>query len=191
MKEEIELLKKKIFNLESDLEDTSTKKLNFERDIRRLEEKNKDLNQKVEDLLEDIEESELLRANEKRSLNRMKINLEEQKKIVRKQEGEIIQLEMKLDEIKSHDKILLKERNDYSDSKFSLEGKLRTLEQKNNQNKKEYLEILQVKEDLEVKILELEETILKYKKTGSENQMDMVFLKKILLLAGKGLIFLT
>ena len=53
------------------------------------------------------------------------------------------------------------------------------------------MEILQVKEDLEVKILELEETILKYKKTGSENQMDMVFLKKILLLAGKGLIFLT
>ena len=58
------------------------------------------------------------------------------------------------------------------------------MEQKNNKSKKEYLEILQTKEEMELRIMEMEETISSLKKSGSKNQMDMVFLKKVMHLAG-------
>lgn len=185
LKHELEDAKKRIFGLESELEDTSRKKLIFERDIRRLEEKNKVLEQKVKDLLEDIEESELQRANEKRSKNRMREHLNEQKRLVRELEGEKIELEMKLDEIKSHDKILLKERDQYSESKFHLEGKLRSMEQQINQQKKEYLEIIQEKETLEFEIKNLKRKMEIMRQENAGNQTDWVFVRKTLHLAGE------
>jgi chromosome segregation ATPase len=185
LKLELEEKKKRIFDLENQLEDTSTKKLKFERDIRRMEEKNNNLTQKVADLKEDIEESELQRVNEKRTKNLIREQLVEQKALVRKLEGEIIVLEMKLDELKSHDQIVLKERDQYSDSKFHLEGKLKKMEISVNQHKKEYLEMLQQKEELELKITELTKELRVAKKGSDEGKMDWIFIRKLLHLAGK------
>ena len=152
-----------------------------------MEEKNRNLSQKVIDLKEDIDESELQRINEKKSKTQIKEKLNEQKALVRQLEGEIIELEMKLDELRSHDQIVLKERDQYSDSKFHLEGKLKQMEVTISQHKKEYLEMLQIREEMETEISELKRELLILKEKGNEGKMDWIFVKKLLHLAGNSL----
>ena len=115
----------------------------------------------------------------------MKEQLDEQKKLTRRLEGENIEYEMKLDELKSHDKILLKERDQYSESKFHLEGKIRNMEQTVSQQKKEYLEIIQEKEELEFTIKKLQRKMEILRQESSENKTDWIFVRKALHLAGK------
>jgi len=184
LKKELERKKGEIFELETNLEETSTKKLFFEREIRRLEEKNKDLSQKVEDLKEDMEEADHQRAQEKKTLIKLRQKLKEEQEMVSKYEGQVFKLERQIEELKSHDRMLLKERDQYSDSKFNLESKVRSMENKMNDQKREYMEIVTEKEELEVLIEELREEKMTLIKKSSQQKMDPTFLRKVLHLAG-------
>ena len=184
LKHELEKKKHEIFLLESSLEDTNLKKLHFEREIRRLEEKNKDLTQKVLDLKEDMEEADVQRAQEKKTMVKLREQLKVEQESVSRFEGEVFKLQMDIDEMKSHDKILLKERDQYSDSKFALEGKIRQLETRLNDQRREYIEIVSIKEELEETIEQITEEKRILIRKSSENKVDFALIRKFLHLAG-------
>ena len=170
--------------MENSIEGTEKREKDYEREIRRLEEKKNDLNQKIQDLNEDVAETEQQREAYKNSRDRVTKQLEDAKRKIRQLEGENFQMENKITDLRDDEERFRKEKNRLNDGKQSMEIIAKRLEGELDNEKKGMNDIKSSNRDLTSRITNMETVIKDLRKQAEKPKMDEDFQRQLLKIAG-------